>query len=869
MRRVLLMMLAVLGMATSSYAGITFKAVGGSASNTDVSGEGWENVCDGDTATKWCQKAQSGCYAIIEASEPTYVIGYKMTTANDNEKFPGRTPKEFKIYGSTSKDGSYTLIYHQKDDDYIKDVNHTEYTAYFNNANIKTKYKYFKLEVIRSNRPADGGTLFQLSEFTMIPTDVTFELTDGDSKALDGNTATQYEANFEEDVYVQYTSVTIHTSSPIQLTKYQLTTADDNIRYSGGRNPTRWNILATNNPDGEWTTLVSEYSNYSMSKSENNYPCIFTVDCSDDTPKYEYFKLEFTHVLGGPTDSDEDYFKLGEVALVPPCVEHQWKELEVVAPTCASVGYSVDECTECKMKRHRDETPKVEHTFGEGPVCEVCGHPKDNYMTDNNGWYEASTVDDITWLAGYARDVKQDINIRLLNDIDLTGFTGFDKGTSAVEFKGELDGQGHWLKNLTIDCSKAYAGLFGKADGATIHDLGLSNCSVKSSQPNVGVLAGNLKDCTVNRVAVMSSYAESNDHVGAIAGNTEGTTVISNCLSDADIKSTNTQAGGLVGATHGMTLTKCLFNGTVNSAVNAAGLICLIEASGVTVSYNITAPKKLQSETYRSGFPLSHTDHKSDTYYKCNYWAESVILADNMYRTGGPYYNDDWIGYPVDEKDFKVKSFYTDSVQWDMKTDWKFIATGKYPVLAWMPAENTQQISIDAKQYATAISADALDFSSVTGLTAYAAQVKDGHVHLTPVNNIPAATAFVVKGGEGTISVPYATEELDAMPGNDLKVSDGNVTGGSTIYVLGSGTKGVGFYPTEATDVISQNQVYLELTTASQTPDFIGFEFDNPTGIEEVTSDKASEVIIYNLNGQRLQSLQKGINIVNGKKIIH
>ena len=39
------------------------------------------------------------------------------------------------------------------------------------------------------------------------------------------------------------------------------------------------------------------------------------------------------------------------------------------------------------------------------------------------------------------------------------------------------------------------------------------------------------------------------------------------------------------------------------------------------------------------------------------------------------------------------------------------------------------------------------------------------------------------------------------------------------------------------------------------------------SGIGAITADGGNKVI-YNLNGQRLQKMQKGINIVNGKKVI-
>ena len=40
------------------------------------------------------------------------------------------------------------------------------------------------------------------------------------------------------------------------------------------------------------------------------------------------------------------------------------------------------------------------------------------------------------------------------------------------------------------------------------------------------------------------------------------------------------------------------------------------------------------------------------------------------------------------------------------------------------------------------------------------------------------------------------------------------------------------------------------------------------TGIAEVNAANAEQVAIYNLQGVRLNQLQKGINIVNGKKVV-
>ena len=65
------------------------------------------------------------------------------------------------------------------------------------------------------------------------------------------------------------------------------------------------------------------------------------------------------------------------------------------------------------------------------------------------------------------------------------------------------------------------------------------------------------------------------------------------------------------------------------------------------------------------------------------------------------------------------------------------------------------------------------------------------------------------------------------------------------------------------------------ITGAQCNIDKIKFICTVPTGIEDVMADTPvqnpigdGKPVIYNLSGQRLNSLQKGINIVNGKKVL-
>ena len=49
--------------------------------------------------------------------------------------------------------------------------------------------------------------------------------------------------------------------------------------------------------------------------------------------------------------------------------------------------------------------------------------------------------------------------------------------------------------------------------------------------------------------------------------------------------------------------------------------------------------------------------------------------------------------------------------------------------------------------------------------------------------------------------------------------------------------------------------------------DNIDFEIDQTTDIRVMSADNQGKTVIYNLGGQRLSKPQKGINIINGKKV--
>ena len=145
---------------------------------------------------------------------------------------------------------------------------------------------------------------------------------------------------------------------------------------------------------------------------------------------------------------------------------------------------------------------------------------------------------------------------------------------------------------------------------------------------------------------------------------------------------------------------------------------------------------------------------------------------------------------------------------------------------------------------------------------------------------IPAGTAVVLKGEPGDYAFVESNSTGIAAPINELKGFDVATqlpeASDSYYYVLSikkdsNDPSTVGFY-WNASDggafKSAAHKAYLKLPKASTVKSFYLFsEDDDPTGIDEFNFEEDSNAI-YNLAGQRISKMQRGINIVNGKKIL-
>lgn len=174
----------------------------------------------------------------------------------------------------------------------------------------------------------------------------------------------------------------------------------------------------------------------------------------------------------------------------------------------------------------------------------------------------------------------------------------------------------------------------------------------------------------------------------------------------------------------------------------------------------------------------------------------------------------------------------------------------------------TLPVNISAAGYATLYSPVALTIPS--GVEAYTGVVEKTWLDMSMVESkIPANTAVILVGDQG--SYEFETTTADDFEGdNVLKGTIGGKAGVANSILTLQNIGEVGLY-TYTGETLAGFKAYMDMPGAEVKG--LTFKFDNATGINGVDA-AAQNGTIYNLAGQRVQKAQKGIYIVNGKKVL-
>ena len=171
------------------------------------------------------------------------------------------------------------------------------------------------------------------------------------------------------------------------------------------------------------------------------------------------------------------------------------------------------------------------------------------------------------------------------------------------------------------------------------------------------------------------------------------------------------------------------------------------------------------------------------------------------------------------------------------------------------------------------------------GVTAYVATTTpvmndtEGTITMTAIADgiIPAETGVVICGEAGQYLFTKANTEGTTVTGNLLLGYAGteeyaNVDlpdDGSVNYVLTVKNDVAGFYRKDAGFKVYKNKAYLNVPASLGAARAIYFNFDDETtGILETEDGELKTENCYDLSGRRVEKLQKGIYILNGKKVL-
>ena len=190
-------------------------------------------------------------------------------------------------------------------------------------------------------------------------------------------------------------------------------------------------------------------------------------------------------------------------------------------------------------------------------------------------------------------------------------------------------------------------------------------------------------------------------------------------------------------------------------------------------------------------------------------------------------------------------------------------------VIALDVIEDPETVNVGTAGWATTVTTKALDFTGAS-VKAYTAKLSDNTVTLTEATQVPAGTALVLKAAAGSYDIPVIAE-ADAVD-NDLKGSATEATvmdAANTYYGLAiNGNGSAQFTKIEAGGTIAAGKAYLMVAGVAGAK-VLAVSFGEATGISSLSQNADKEnAQFYNLAGQRVAQPQKGLYIVNGKKVV-
>lgn len=164
------------------------------------------------------------------------------------------------------------------------------------------------------------------------------------------------------------------------------------------------------------------------------------------------------------------------------------------------------------------------------------------------------------------------------------------------------------------------------------------------------------------------------------------------------------------------------------------------------------------------------------------------------------------------------------------------------------------------------------------GVNAYIAKgASGGYLILEQLEGVlPALTGVILEAEEKEYAFLHSSDSEKKISGNLLKGTLANEYVSGAAYVLSNPNNVIGFYAAKLVDgkfLNNANKAYLPAyaisTSAEQQSNGLRFSVGGATGMDyRISLDINAEGEIYDLLGRRVQKMDKGFYIINGRKIV-
>ena len=516
--------------------------------------------------------------------------------------------------------------------------------------------------------------------------------------------------------------------------------------------------------------------------------------------------------------------------------------------------------------------------------CTYCGIYQTDYKTpDGDGFYELGTVDDVKWFTGMVNEEHQTtIKGKLTADIDFTNVTHTPIGPNITyKYNGIFDGQGHRIKNMTINNGDSEQGFFGVIRGGTI----IRNLIIDSS-------------CSVTGTSRIGGL------VGSAQVNTASPIIIENCINEATVNATG-PASGILGAAQGgdypaIQINNCLNTGGITGTPATA--FCAWNNRGGSSMTNCVNTGTI-SEADKAG-------GKFTWYCQLVRFEPGTLTMTNCYDLSG--FDGDEDGQQGDQGSLTTSAPLTSGeLCYKLGAAWtQVLGTDDYPV----PVGNRGQVILNGTYQNTASTLtlnDAnsfgtnsdFDVNSVTmtrtlkgekwntfcvpfdmeiselGTGAEVKELTGATPNGENYNMTFSDATSIVAGKPYMVRVPNEVTSLN-LGAKTIKGTITPATAGDVTFkgVYNNGKAPMGsfiisnnvFYNVDSDVTLKAFRGYITVDSGSGVK-ALTFDFDDDaTGISLMEDGRSQmeDGAIYNLAGQRIQKMQKGINIVNGRKVL-